>query len=266
MKIAIIIPTPDAMKWPASESIPWTVETVRNHDAEVIPVVSSGPGFTFAKSINIGFRAAPDVDAWVFLNDDCFMDEGWLQNMIEAAEMHPDSGIIGALLKHEDGGIQHAGAYVSKSLVSFHWLRAAIHVAMNEGPREFLRRMLSGRTRLSDHYYRLMDNRIDVVTAACILVTRACFEEIGGFDDDWPLTAFEDVDYCLRARENGIGIVLASNATGLHIEGVAMGQTSTTPGFDMFCRKWSFKRIKAALENGSTGTIHPAFCEHRRTE
>lgn len=55
-------------------------------------------------------------------------------------------------------------------------------------------------------------------TAACVLVERRAYEEIGGFDERFFLY-FEDVDLCLRLRKAGWKLAEEGAAVALHVKG-----------------------------------------------
>jgi GT2 family glycosyltransferase len=55
------------------------------------------------------------------------------------------------------------------------------------------------------------------VTAACALVRKAAFDEVGGFPTELPLS-YNDVDFCLRLRRAGHRIVWTPWATWYHFE------------------------------------------------
>jgi len=61
-----------------------------------------------------------------------------------------------------------------------------------------------------------------VVTAACMLVGRVLFFEIGGFDEAYR-NGFEDVDFCLKVREKGYKVIYNPGSVLYHFE-------SKTPG------------------------------------
>jgi GT2 family glycosyltransferase len=61
------------------------------------------------------------------------------------------------------------------------------------------------------------------VTAACLMMRREVFEEVGGFDEKFPLD-FGDVDYCLRLRRAGYRIVYTPYAQLYHLESGSLGR------------------------------------------
>lgn len=139
------------------------------------------------------------------LNDDVApRDPGWLAAMVGHLA-DPAVGVVGARLCYPDRTIQHAGI-----------------VLLPDGTGEHLHRFLpcgapgyGGRAQLSQE--------VSAVTGACLLTRRALWQRLGGLDESYA-SAFNDVDYCLRVREAGYGVVLAADAELTHAELVSFGQ------------------------------------------
>ena len=60
------------------------------------------------------------------------------------------------------------------------------------------------------------------MTGACMLVRRSVYEALGGLDEGLP-TAFNDVDFCLRARGLGYSVVFAASVELIHHETISFG-------------------------------------------
>jgi GT2 family glycosyltransferase len=63
---------------------------------------------------------------------------------------------------------------------------------------------------------------VSAVTGACMLVRPEVFLDLGGFEERMGV-AFNDVDFCLRAREKGYEIVYTPYALLYHDEGSSRG-------------------------------------------
>jgi len=143
---------------------------------------------------NLGFAIACNRGAdqargkyLVFLNNDTRPQEGWLEPLIEELESDPEVAVVGSKLLYPDQTIQHAGIVVSKDKVPFLIYRGFDneHEAVNKS-RDF-----------------------PAVSAACMMVSRALFLKLNGFDEHYQ-NSFEDVDFCLRVasqREEGDNVV-----------------------------------------------------------
>jgi GT2 family glycosyltransferase len=68
-----------------------------------------------------------------------------------------------------------------------------------------------------------MTRNYSAVTAACMMLRKSVFEEVGGFDEENLAVAFNDVDLCLRIRERGYLIVYTPYAELYHHESVSRG-------------------------------------------
>ena len=98
---------------------------------------------------------------------------------------------------------------------------------------------------------RLCDAQdVTAVTGACLLVSRAQYDEVGGLDEEFRV-AFNDVDFCLKLRHAGYLNVFTPFAELYHYESKTRGmeegekQKRFQQEVDMFRRKW-----KADLDAG----------------
>lgn len=167
-------------------------------DPRVRPVLVDTPAFNFAAACNHGVAAARG-DLLCLLNDDVTpRDPGWLAAMVGHLA-DPAVGVVGARLLYPDGTVQHAGILLRPDGTGSHWHRSLPATAAGYG----------GRARLAQEYA--------AVTGACLLTRRPLWDQLGGLDEAFA-TAFNDVDFCLRARAAGTGVVLAAEAELTHAE------------------------------------------------
>jgi len=75
------------------------------------------------------------------------------------------------------------------------------------------------------------------VTGACLMTRRDVFEAVGGFDERLPI-AYNDVDFCLRARERGLRVVYEPGATLLHHESASRSRFDPWRDTRRFQRRW----------------------------
>jgi GT2 family glycosyltransferase len=66
---------------------------------------------------------------------------------------------------------------------------------------------------------------VDGVSGCCMLVTRAVFGAVGLLDEDY-FFSFEDLDFCMKARQAGFATVLAGTAAAYHEGGRSIGAAS----------------------------------------
>ncbi|HEX2022229.1 MAG TPA: glycosyltransferase [Candidatus Thermoplasmatota archaeon] len=254
-RVAIVVPTRDPAAHPAAGALEIARATTAHLGADVRPVVASGAGFRFSRSVNRGFDEAPDADAWVLLNDDAFMDEGWLDAMLAAAR-EPGVGLVGAVLRFPDGKLQHAGGLIP--VTAGEYLRAATRLrAPLWALRSLARRRFARYPYMWYHHDRVDPaHRLDFLTAACLLVTRGCLERVGRFDEAYEMGC-EDVDYCLRALDAGLELALATRATGVHLEGASRSPSERTLRSQaVFRERWSGARIHEVTRRGGRRGVY----------
>jgi GT2 family glycosyltransferase/predicted nucleic acid-binding Zn-ribbon protein len=162
--------------------------------------------FNFSKINNLGARLAKG-DYLLFLNNDTEVIDGkWLESMLEHSQ-RPEVGVVGALLIYpgrEDSQsrfhrIQHAGVILGVGGVANHAFRGLPYETSN--------------------YFGLhrVVRNCSAVTAACVMLRKNVFDEVGGFDEDFKIV-FQDVDLCLRVREKGYSIVYTPHSILHHNE------------------------------------------------
>lgn len=154
----------------------------------------------FASACNAGAQLA-ESEFLVFLNSDLEFRPGWLQALIEAADVDPRIAAVGAKLLYPDGTIQHGGVFLREDRLDRNPLAASHDHVGRPGD------------------YPDANRREDLlaVTAAALLVRRTAFESVGGFDEGY-FNGLEDVDLCLKLGQEGHRIVYEPNCTLVHHE------------------------------------------------
>jgi GT2 family glycosyltransferase/SAM-dependent methyltransferase len=170
-----------------------------------IRVVTHEANAGFATACNHGAMVAGG-DLVVFLNNDTLPEPGWLDALVDTARRHPKAGIVGSKLLFPDGTVQHAGvvfAPPSGYPTHLYYGFPGDHPAVNK-PRRF-----------------------QAVTGACLMIRRALFEELRGFDPVF-LNVFEDVDLCLRAGELGHEVHYCPASTLVHLQSMTRKPVSAS--------------------------------------
>jgi GT2 family glycosyltransferase len=84
----------------------------------------------------------------------------------------------------------------------------------------------------------VLPQNLSAVTAACMLVRKSVFQELGGFDEQNFAVAYNDVDFCLRAREAGHMVVYTPYAELIHHESKSRGYEDTPEKQERFRREY----------------------------
>jgi GT2 family glycosyltransferase len=184
-----------------------TVAIVQRHAAADprVHFIANPDNPGFATACNQGAADAGDAAAWLaFVNPDCLVEADALVRLRDHARALGGSdggGLVGADLVGEDGAHDAAARR-----------RDPDFAAMLRAPRG---------TRLevpADPSQPLQ--RVDAVSGALMLLPRALFARIGGFDAGYRLHA-EDLDLCRRARAAGAVVAVANDVVVLHVRGVS---------------------------------------------
>lgn len=178
--------------------------------------------FNFSYAVNRGVALSDGALVLLLNNDVEIIEPGWLKEMVACFDFS-QTGIVGAKLVYPDGTLQHAGVIAGLGGYAGHW-----HIGMpadTPGPQGRLRARQS----------------LSVVTGACLLVSRACFDQLGGFDAETFPVAYNDVDFCLRAGAAGWRVVWTPFARLIHHESASRGSDETPEN------RARFARDKAAL-------------------
>ena len=162
-----------------------------------------GTGFNYSALNNFGAKAATGEYLLLLNNDTEVISPRWMEEMVMYAQQDR-VGCVGAKLLYPDNTIQHAG-------IGFGFLTLAAHMHKNfpVGHPGYMGRLVYAQ----DVY---------AVTAACLMVRRSVYEEVGGLDESFAV-AFNDVDFCVRVREAGYANVFTPFAQLYHYESKSRG-------------------------------------------
>ncbi len=172
--------------------------------------------FNWSRVNNLGVAQSAG-EHLLFLNDDTeILTPDWLEAMLEFSQQ-PEIGAVGAKLLFPDGGLQHVGVTVLDGKPGHPFYG---YPSQHTG-----------------YYCRsVLPHNCAAVTGACLMTRREVFDEIGGFDEAFPLN-YNDVDYCMKARKLGYRIVFTPHARLLHHESVTKAGVFAEE-LDAFRARW----------------------------
>jgi GT2 family glycosyltransferase len=170
--------------------------------------------FNFSRMNNQAVRLhGQDAEFVLFLNNDIeATQKNWLDRLRSLAN-RPDVGAVGVLLMYKDRRVQHAGVVLGFNNSADHALRLQ-PVFMDE----------KGRRNLGYNCALTSVRDYSAVTAACIMMRRAVFDEVGGFDEKFGI-GFNDTDLCLRIGAAGYKILYDGYTILYHYESATRSQT-----------------------------------------
>jgi O-antigen biosynthesis protein len=186
-----------------------------------INVLRYSGDFNFSAINNFGVRQSDGV-ILAFLNNDIeIVRSDWLREMVSHAA-RPGIGAVGAKLYYPNGNIQHAGIVTGIAGVAGHLYKHA-----------------PGNT-TGGHGETILTREVSAVTAACMVIRRDAFLEVGGFDEVNLAVAFNDVDLCLRLRAGGYRNIFTPFAELIHHESATRGSDLSRDKRGRFLREYQY--------------------------
>lgn len=169
-----------------------------------IRIITYEGEFNYSAINNFGAAAAAGEYLVLLNNDIELLTEDWLEEMLGNCQRR-NVGIVGARLQYPNRTIQHAGIVVGMG-----------GIAGN---------LFVGMKAERSGYMHKASIQLDysAVTAACMMVSKELYEQVGGFTEKLSV-AFNDVDFCLKAREAGYLVVYDPEVRAIHYESKSRGK------------------------------------------
>ena len=124
-----------------------------------------------------------------------------------------DVGCVGAMLLYPDKRVQHAGVILGFNGSAEATFKFEFAYLDDKGTRNL--GYNCSLTSVRDY---------SAVTAACLMMRKAVFDQIGGFDEQL-VVGFNDVDLCLRIRAAGLKVLYDGDTVLFHYESATRSQT-----------------------------------------
>jgi glycosyltransferase involved in cell wall biosynthesis len=157
-----------------------------------------------------------EAEYLIFLNDDVLVDRGWLDALVRAADADVRIAAVGSRIRFADGTLQEAGSIV--------W---------SDGTTMPIGRGLDA----GGTAWRFRRD-VTYCSACALLVRRADFEAVGGFDEAYYPAYYEDVDLCLKLAQRSKRVVYEPRAELVHFE-----SQSSTSAFKSFLFRRNHRRF-----------------------
>lgn len=201
----------------SNDGVPQAIARAYANDDRVRVIYNhANPGF--GPAVNVGARQAHGK-TFLVLNPDCMLEPDTLARMLEVLRAHPDAGVVGAVVCDADGRPDPASRRRDPLL------RRSLNEMTGRAKRESENPKYEG----VDVPGPIPDAAIEAenVSGALMLLPRAAFERLRGFDEGYFLHC-EDLDLCRRARDAGYKVLLAGNVRARHAKG---GSSAHRPVF-----------------------------------
>lgn len=196
--------------------------------------------FNYSKINNLAARSAKGSILGFINNDIEVINPWWLNEMVQFLYFK-ETVAVGAKLLYPNGLLQHCGVSLGVGGVAGHTLK--------------------GRRSTDPGYFNrlILPHNVSAVTAACMVVDRIAFEQVGGFDETNLQVAFNDIDLCLKLGEQGGKIVVNPRALLYHHESYSRGYEDSEEKIERFRKEIRYMQSRWANILPNDPNINPNF-------
>lgn len=213
-------------------------------------IVVNGRNAGFAFACNVGARHASGKYL-IFLNADTKVTPNWVRPMYETLA-DPSIGLVGNLHLKEGGKVDSCGS-------EWHWKsQSFLHVGRNIYHGKMLDKAYHV-DNLPDDLKQPHD--VEMVTGACMMMPKAVFDEVGGFDTEYRIGYWEDSDLNMRVHAHGYRVHFQPNSIIYHKVGHTHSGAHAYMGENknIFHRRW----VQTKIIDGYLNSVRP---NHQKIE
>ncbi len=167
---------------------------------ENIKLIRNVENVGFVKAVNQGAELAA-ADHLLLLNNDAFIEPGALGAALACMGREERAGAVGGSIRLLDGKLQEAGNII--------WRDGSCAGYGRGGDPE-------------DGAFRFRRD-VDYCSGAFLLFASEKFQELGGFDEAYAPAYYEESDFCLRLRQQGLRVIYEPAARVRHYEFASAG-------------------------------------------
>lgn len=159
----------------------------------------------FARAVNTGIKSGSSKYVMI-LNDDTIVSKGWLSNMVDLCEEHPEVGAIGPLSNCDKGWRHDYDINVN-----------GINLLPGQNTVEQIEPVLSNIYGFESPWHEVVER--DWLALYCTLIPRSVIDKVGILDEKFTNSG-EDTDYCTRIGKMGYKCVSLHDSFVFHFGAV----------------------------------------------
>lgn len=165
----------------------------------------------FATGCNLGLMLASQANI-LFLNPDCLLSPDSLKHMLKVLQSDSTIGMVGGLLTNLDGSEQGGG----RRAIPTPWRSFVRAFGLNHFNERWPKLFFD--FHLNNEPLPLLPTEVEAISGALMLVNSSAIKDVGNWDEDYFLHC-EDLDWCMRFRQNKWKILFDPEAVVLHHRG-----------------------------------------------
>jgi len=183
----------------------------KGNDADILEEKYKGYIKLIRNKENLGFPGGSNIaikqiiaqgesDYVLLLNNDAkIIQKDWLDKLVKVGEKEENIGIVGCTLLFPSGKFQLGG----RALKNPFYFITGIFSEVN----------------ISDNVKNFIE--VDVVEGACFMIKNKVIDKIGSLDENFRPGAYEDADYCIRAKRAGFKVIYVPDIKIIHYGSVS---------------------------------------------
>ena len=207
-------------------------------DWATLTLAERNGGFSYGNNCGIrpAMRWPQPPDYFLLLNPDTEIRPGAVATLFEYMDAHPDVGIAGSSFEGHDG-VDWPIAFRFPTL-----LGQFVQGIRSRLISRLLRDSVVARTMGSDA------EEVDWVSGASMMIRSQVFRDVGLMDEGYFLY-FEEVDFCLRARQAGWPCWYLPESRVMHISGQSTGVSAPDRKLKRMPQYWFASRSRYFVKN-----------------
>jgi hypothetical protein len=201
------------------------VNVIKNRYTKV-KLIENAVNVGFGKANNQGLKISKGKFV-LLLNPDAVIQNRAIQNMLAFMQNDESIGAVGPKIVDDNNAVRPEGAR--------NYLTLAGELAQ-------LAKWDRLRRKNSVNKFRNQLQEVEALSGSCMLMRKACLDQIGGFDEQFFLYA-EDVDLCYRIKQSGWKVYYFPDATVRHRAHQSSAKAADFSPFAVSCAS-SYKYFK----------------------